>query len=98
MAKKEKDTPAVKKVKAAKTAKAIQDAPAVRVKKEKVGPTAKKVRITQIRSMIKRPERQQRTIQSLGLGRVHQSVDVEYTPQIEGMTKKVSHLVSVKDL
>jgi large subunit ribosomal protein L30 len=100
MAKKEKDTPAVKKVKVAKTAKAEKDAPVakIKVKKEKVGPTAKKVRITQIRSMIKRPERQQRTIQSLGLGRVHQSVEVEYTPQIEGMAKKVSHLVSVKDL
>jgi len=59
---------------------------------------AKKVRITQTRSMIKRPETQQRTIQSLGLGKVHQSVDVEYTPQIEGMVKKVNHLVSVKSL
>ena len=98
MAKKEKDTPAVKKVKLAKTVKAVKETQPARVKKEKVTGTAKKVRITQIRSMIKRPERQQRTIQSLGLGRVHQSVDVEYTPQIEGMAKKVSHLVSVKDL
>ena len=67
-------------------------------KKEKGTPTAKKVTITQTRSMIKRPETQQRTIQSLGLGRVHQSVEVSYTPQIEGMVKKVSHLVSVKAL
>ena len=59
---------------------------------------AKKVKITQTRSMIKRPETQQRTIQSLGLGRVHSSVEVEYTPQIEGMVRKVSHLVSVKAL
>jgi large subunit ribosomal protein L30 len=67
-------------------------------KKEKVTKTAKQVKITQTRSMIKRPETQQRTIQSLGLGRVHQSVEVAYTPQIEGMVKKVSHLVSVKAL
>jgi len=59
---------------------------------------AKKVRITQTRSMIKRPETQQKTIQSLGLGRVHQWVEVEYTPQIEGMVKKVGHLVSVKSV
>ena len=59
---------------------------------------AKKVRITQTRSMIKRPETQQRTISSLGLGKVHQWVEVEFTPQIEGMVKKVSHLVSVKAL
>jgi large subunit ribosomal protein L30 len=67
-------------------------------KKVKTAPAGKKVLITQTRSMIKRPETQQRTIQSLGLGRVHQSVEVEYTPQIEGMVKKVNHLVSVKAL
>jgi large subunit ribosomal protein L30 len=57
-----------------------------------------KVKITQTRSMIKRPDTQQRTIQSLGLGRINRSVEVEYTPQIQGMVKKVSHLVSVTEL
>jgi large subunit ribosomal protein L30 len=57
-----------------------------------------KVIITQTRSMIKRPDTQQRTVQSLGLGKVNKSVEVEYTPQIQGMVKKVSHLVSVKSL
>lgn len=57
-----------------------------------------KVKITQTKSMIKRSETQQLTIKSLGLGRLNQSVEVEYTPQIEGMVKKVSHLVSVTDL
>jgi large subunit ribosomal protein L30 len=57
-----------------------------------------KVRITQTRSMIKRPETQQLTIQSLGLGKVHATVEVEYTPQIKGMVRKVSHLVSVTEL
>ena len=57
-----------------------------------------KVTITQTRSMIKRPETQQRTVKSLGLGKINQSVELEYTPQIEGMVKKVSHLVSVKGL
>ena len=57
-----------------------------------------KVRITQIRSTIKRPETQLRTIQSLGLGKRDQSVEVEYTPQIQDMVRKVSHLVSVKEL
>ncbi len=57
-----------------------------------------KVKITQTRSMIKRPDTQQRTIQSLGLGRVNRSVEVEYTPQIQGMVKKVGHLVSVTQL
>jgi len=57
-----------------------------------------KVKITQTRSMIKRPTTQQLTIQSLGLGKVHSTVEVEYTPQIKGMVKKVSHLVSVTEL
>lgn len=57
-----------------------------------------KVKITQTRSMIKRPERQQRTIESLGLGKVHATVEVEYTAQIQGMVKKVSHLVAVTEL
>ena len=57
-----------------------------------------KVKITQIRSTIKRPETQLRTIQSLGLGKRDQSVEVEYTPQIQGMVRKVGHLVSVKEL
>jgi large subunit ribosomal protein L30 len=57
-----------------------------------------KVKITQIRSTIKRPETQLRTIESLGLGKRDQSVEVEYTPQIQGMVRKVSHLVSVKEL
>lgn len=57
-----------------------------------------KVKITQIRSTIKRPATQLKTIESLGLGKRDQSVEVEYTPQIQGMVRKVSHLVSVKEL
>jgi large subunit ribosomal protein L30 len=57
-----------------------------------------KVRITQTRSTIKRPETQLRTIKSLGLGKVKSFVEVEYTPQIAGMVDKVSHLVSVKEI
>ncbi len=57
-----------------------------------------KVKITQIRSTIKRPETQLRTIQSLGLGKIHSFVEVEYTPQIQGMVRKVNHLVSVTAL
>jgi large subunit ribosomal protein L30 len=57
-----------------------------------------KVRITQTRSTIKRPETQLRTMQSLGLGKPNSSVEVEFTPQIQGMVRKVSHLVSVTEL
>ena len=54
-----------------------------------------KVKITQVRSTINRPKRQKLTIEALGLGRINKSVDVELTPQIQGMVDKVSHLVTV---
>jgi large subunit ribosomal protein L30 len=57
-----------------------------------------KVKITQTRSTIKRPKTQLLTIESLGLGKVNDSVEVEFTPQIKGMVKKVNHLVSVTEL
>jgi large subunit ribosomal protein L30 len=60
--------------------------------------TMAKVKITQFRSDIKRAERQQNTLRALGLGKVNKSVEVELTPQINGMIQKVNHLVTVKEL
>ncbi len=57
-----------------------------------------KVKITQSRSDIKRPETQQRTLRALGLGKVNKSVEVELTPQIAGMINKVNHLITVQEL
>ena len=57
-----------------------------------------KVKITQIRSTIDRPKNQKLTIQALGLGKINRTVEVEYTPQIEGMVKKVHHLVVVNNI
>lgn len=57
-----------------------------------------KVRISQVRSTIGRPERQKRTIEALGLGKINRTVEVELTPQIQGMINKVSHLVSVTEV
>jgi len=57
-----------------------------------------KVRITQVRSIIKRPKTQKLTIKALGLGKINRSVERELTPQIKGMVDKVSHLVSVTQI
>lgn len=57
-----------------------------------------KVRITQTRSIIKKPKNQKLTIKALGLGRINKSIEVENTPQIAGMIKKVIHLVEVTEL
>lgn len=55
-----------------------------------------KITITQVRGAIDRSKDQKRTLEALGLGKINKSVEVEATPQILGMVKKVSHLLSVK--
>ncbi|SOE23275.1 LSU ribosomal protein L30P [Spirosomataceae bacterium TFI 002] len=55
-----------------------------------------KVKITQVRSTIDRPKKQKLTIQALGLGKINRTVEVELTPQIQGMINKVQHLVEVQ--
>lgn len=57
-----------------------------------------KVQITQVRSLIKRPDTQVRTIKALGLGKMNRTVEKELTPSIQGMIRKVSHLVTVKGI
>ena len=54
-----------------------------------------KLVITQRRSAIGRSRKQQATIESLGIRRLHHTVVHEDTPQIRGMVEKVSHLVEV---
>jgi large subunit ribosomal protein L30 len=55
-----------------------------------------KIKITQVKSVIDRPERQKRTMVALGLKKLNASVEVEATPQILGMVTKVNHLVKVE--
>jgi large subunit ribosomal protein L30 len=56
-----------------------------------------KVKITQIRSTIKRPQDQKATIVALGLGKINRSVVLDVNPAISGMINKVSHLVKVEE-
>jgi large subunit ribosomal protein L30 len=58
----------------------------------------KKIKITQVKSVIDRSERQKRTVEALGLRKLHATVEVEATPQILGMVRKVNHLVKVEEL
>jgi large subunit ribosomal protein L30 len=57
----------------------------------------KKVKVTQVKSVIDRSERQKRTMEALGLTKMHKTVEKEATPQIVGMIAKVSHLVKVEE-
>jgi large subunit ribosomal protein L30 len=54
-----------------------------------------KLKVTQVKSGIGRPESQRRTLAGLGLGKLHKSVVLQDTPAIRGMIVKVSHLVRV---
>ena len=57
-----------------------------------------KIKITQIRSAINRPEDQKRTVKALGLRKLHHSVIQNATPQILGMVRKVKHLVQTEEV
>jgi large subunit ribosomal protein L30 len=57
-----------------------------------------KIKITQLKSVIDRSERQKLTMVALGLRRINKFVEVEATPQILGMVRKVSHLVKVEEI
>lgn len=57
-----------------------------------------KIKITQIKSVIDRSVRQKLTMQALGLNKINQAVEVEATPAIIGMVRKVNHLVAVESI
>jgi len=57
-----------------------------------------KIKITQIKSVIDRSERQKRTIKALGLRKINHTVEVEATPSIIGMVRKVNHLVAIEQV
>jgi large subunit ribosomal protein L30 len=58
----------------------------------------KKVKITQVKSVIDRNERQKKTMEALGLRKLNATVEKEATPQVLGMINKVTHLVKVEEL
>jgi large subunit ribosomal protein L30 len=58
---------------------------------------AKRVRVTQVRSQIGFDRRQRATLRGLGIWRMHQTVELDDTPQVRGMIRKVVHLVKVEE-
>ena len=55
-----------------------------------------KVKITQTKSRSGATKRQIANLASLGIHRLHQTVEVELTPVTKGMLEKVLHLVTVE--
>ena len=56
-----------------------------------------KIKVTQVKSYIKRPEDQKRTFAALGLHRIGQVAEHDDTAVIQGMINKVKHLVTVQN-
>lgn len=57
-----------------------------------------KVKITLTRSLIGRPQDQRATVKALGLNKVNHSVVKDNSPCVQGMIRKVEHLVTVEQV
>lgn len=57
-----------------------------------------KIKVTQVKSNIKRPENQKRTLAALGLHKIGQVVEHEDSATIKGMVNKIKHLVTVQNV
>ena len=58
----------------------------------------KKIKLTQVKSVIGKSARQKATIKALGLGKINKCVEHTPTPQILGMVQKVNHLIKIEEL
>jgi len=56
-----------------------------------------KIKIKQIGSPIRRPSSQRAILTGLGLGKMHREVELEDTPEVRGMIKKLPHMVQILD-
>ena len=56
-----------------------------------------KVKLTQVRSQIGQSERHRGTLRALGLGRIGKTNEIDESPVLAGMLRKVRHLVSVEE-
>jgi large subunit ribosomal protein L30 len=56
-----------------------------------------KVKVTQVRSQIGQTGRHRGTLRALGLGKIGRSAEHEESPALDGMLRKVRHLVRVEE-
>lgn len=56
---------------------------------------AKTIVVKQIGSPIRRPAKQRQTLIGLGLNKMHKTRELEDTPAIRGMIRKIPHLVEI---
>jgi large subunit ribosomal protein L30 len=63
-----------------------------------MSPSGKRLRVTQIRSAIRRPNVQKATIRGLGIKKLNQPVEHNDTPAVRGMIAAVRHLLRVEEV
>jgi len=56
-----------------------------------------KIKLTQIGSPIRRTSDQRQTLVGLGLNKMHRTVELEDSPEVRGMIRKVQHMVTVAE-
>jgi large subunit ribosomal protein L30 len=55
------------------------------------------LKITLIKSMIGKPEKQRRVLRGMGLTRLHKTVELADTPAIRGMIHQIGHMVKAEE-
>ena len=55
------------------------------------------IKITQLGSPIRRQPDQRKTLIGLGLNKRHKTVELEDTPEVRGMIRRVQHMVTVSE-
>ena len=56
------------------------------------------IKVTQVKSGVGRKQNQRETLRTLGLKRIGDSVVIEARPELVGMAKSISHLVTVEEV
>ncbi|HUH74886.1 MAG TPA: 50S ribosomal protein L30 [Chitinophagales bacterium] len=57
-----------------------------------------RIKLTQVKSIIDRTQRQKDTMYALGLRKMNSSIEHDANPQILGMVEKIKHLVTVEEI
>ena len=57
-----------------------------------------KLRVTQVKSQIRRPADQDKTLRAMGLGRIGKTKELTDNESVRGMIFKVKHLIEVEEI
>ena len=70
--------------------------PYTEARRKEIGMAAM-LKVTLVKSMIGRPEKQRKVQRGMGLTKLNRTVELQDTPSIRGMINAVSHLVKAEE-